>query len=69
MTRLTNAFSKKLENHAHAMALHFLYYNFVRVHQTPKVSPAMAAGVTSQLWEIADIVNVLEAWEGKHEET
>jgi hypothetical protein len=62
MTRLTNAFSKKMENHAHAMALHFLYYNFVRIHQTLKVSPAMA-GVSKRLWEMSDIVNVLEAWE------
>jgi IS1 family transposase len=63
MTRLTNAFSKKMENHAHAMALHFLYYNFVRIHKTLKVTPAMAAGVTDRLWEVADMVNVLEAWE------
>jgi hypothetical protein len=67
MTRLTNAFSKKMENHAHAMALHFLYYNFVRIHKTLKVSPAMAAGVTSRLWEMSDIVGVLEAWEAKRE--
>src|SRR5207302_4798066 len=46
MTRLTNAFSKKMGNHAHAMALHFLYYNFVRIHQTLRTTPAMAAGVT-----------------------
>jgi IS1 family transposase len=63
MTRLTNAFSKKMENHAHAMALHFLYYNFVRIHQTLRVSPAMAAGVTKRLWGMGDIVDVLEAWE------
>jgi IS1 family transposase len=63
MTRLTNAFSKKMENHAHAMALHFLYYNFVRIHKTLKVTPAMASGVTDRLWEVADMVNVLEAWE------
>ena len=63
MTRLTNAFSKKIENHAHAMALHFLYYNFVRVHQTLKVSPAMAAGVSKRLWEMSDVVDMLEAWE------
>ncbi len=63
MTRLTNALSKKMENHAHAMALHFLYYNFLRVHRTLRITPAMAAGVTKRLWEIGDIVDVLEAWE------
>ena len=52
-TRLTNGFSKKVENHAHAVALHFMYYNFVRIHKTLRVTPAMAAGVTDQLWEIA----------------
>ncbi len=61
--RLTNAFSKKLANHRHAMALHFLYYNFVRVHQTLKMSPAMAAGVTKRLWEMKDVVDMFEAWE------
>ena len=45
------------------MALHFLYYNFVRIHKTLKVTPAIAAGVTDRLWEIVDMVNVLEAWE------
>lgn len=63
MTRLTNGFSKKMENHAHAMALHFLYYNFVRIHKTLKVTPAMAAGVTDRLWEVADMVKMLETWE------
>ncbi len=63
MTRLTNAFSKKVENHADAMALHFLYYNFVRIHATLKVTPAMAAGVTDRLWEMGDVVSVLETWE------
>ncbi len=62
-TRLTNAFSKKAENHAHMVSLHMMYYNFVRIHQTLRCSPAMAAGVTTKLWEIADIVKVLEAWE------
>jgi hypothetical protein len=66
MTRLTNAFSKKMENHAHAMALHFLYYNFVRIHQTLKVTPAMAAGVTDRLWEMSDVVDLLEAFEASH---
>jgi hypothetical protein len=64
MTRLTNAFSKKVANHDHAMALHFLYYNFVRIHKTLRTTPAMAAGVTKRLWEIGDIVDVLEAWKG-----
>jgi hypothetical protein len=60
---LTNAFGKKVHNHACAMALHFLYYNFVRIHRILKVTPAMAAGVTDRLWEVADMVAVLEAWE------
>jgi hypothetical protein len=63
-TRLTNAFSKKIENHACAVALHAMYYNFVRIHQTLEVTPAMAAGVTSRLWEIGDIVDLLEVFEG-----
>jgi len=63
MTRLTNAFSKKAENHAHMMSVYFMHYNFVRIHQTLKVTPAMAGGVTNRLWEVADLVSVLEAWE------
>jgi hypothetical protein len=63
MTRLTNAFSKKAENHAHMMAIYFMHYNFVRIHQTLKVTPAMAASVTSRLWEMSDMVKVLEDWE------
>lgn len=59
-TRLTNAFSKKVENHAHAVALHMMYYNFVRIHKTLRVTPAMAAGVTDRLWEIADIAKLVE---------
>ncbi len=59
-TRLTNAFSKKVENHAHAVALHMMYYNFVRIHKTLRVSPAMAAGVADRLWEIADIAKLVE---------
>jgi hypothetical protein len=64
-TRLTNAFSKKVENHAHSVALFAMYYNFVRVHKTLRVTPAMAANVTKRLWEMSDIVDVLEAWEAK----
>lgn len=62
-TRLTNAFSKKFENHAHAVALFSTYYNFVRIHKTLRVTPAMAAGVTDKLWDIGDIVGVLTEWE------
>ncbi|MER9856902.1 MULTISPECIES: IS1 family transposase [unclassified Mesorhizobium] len=62
-TRLTNGFSKKVEAHANAVALHFMYYNFVRIHASLRVTPAMAAGVTDKLWEIADIVTLLEAKE------
>ena len=64
-TRLTNGFSKKIENHTAAVALHSMFYNFVRIHQTLKVTPAMAAGVTEKLWEISDVVGVIEAWEGE----
>jgi len=64
-TRLTNAFSKKVENHAHSVALFAMYYNFVRVHKTLRVTPAMAANVTKRLWEMSDIIDVLEAWEAK----
>jgi hypothetical protein len=48
------------------MALHSLYYNFVRIHKTLKVTPAMAAGVTDRLWDVTDMVNVLVAWEESH---
>lgn len=58
-TRLTNAFSKKVENLAHAVALHFMYYNFCRIHQTLRVTPAMEAGVTDRLWEIEDILELI----------
>jgi hypothetical protein len=54
-TRLTNAFSKKVANHEAAVALHFMHYNFVRIHQTLRVTPAMAAGVTDWLWSVEDI--------------
>lgn len=58
-TRLTNGHSKKLENHCAALAIFFLHYNFARLHTTIRCTPAMAAGVTSRLWSIADIVNLL----------
>jgi hypothetical protein len=58
-TRLTNAFSKKLENHAYAVAVHFMYCNFVRIHQTLRVTPAMEAGLATSPWTIADLVGLL----------
>lgn len=64
-TRLTNAFSKKAENHAHSVAIHTMHYNFVRIHQTLRCTPAMAAGVTTKLWELADMVAVLEERESR----
>jgi len=64
-TRLTNGFSKKVENHAHAVALHMMYYNFVRIHKTLRVTPAMAAGVSDRLWDIADIAKLVEEAETK----
>lgn len=57
-TRLTNAFSKKVENLGYAVALHFMYYNFCRVHQTLRVTPAMEAGVTDHVWSIEEIINI-----------
>jgi len=64
-TRLTNAFSKKVENHAYAVALHMMYYNFIRMHSKLRMTPAMAAGVSDRLWEIGDIVKLIEAAEPK----
>jgi len=59
-TRLTNAFSKKVENHAAAISLHFMYYNFCRVHQTLRSTPAMKAGVADHLWTVEEIVGLLD---------
>src|SRR5439155_7370393 len=58
-TRLTNAFSKKIENHAHSIALHYMHYNFVRVHRSLRVSPAMAASVTDHLWSIDELAALI----------
>ena len=60
-TRLTNGFSKKIENHIHALAIYFVHYNFVRVHSTTRVTPAMAAGLTDHLWSLDDVVALMEA--------
>lgn len=59
-TRRTNGFSKKTENHSHAVALHFMYYNFARIHTTLHVTPAMAAGVTDRLWSLEDIIQMAD---------
>jgi len=60
-TRLTNAFSKKVENHVWAIALHYMHYNFCRVHQTLRVTPAMEAGITDHIWEVSDIAALLDS--------
>ena len=62
-TRLTHAHSKKLENHHHAQALYFMYYNFVRVNQAIRMSPAIAAGIEARLWELADLVRLVDDYQ------
>jgi IS1 family transposase len=57
-TRLTNGFSKKVENLAYAVALHFMYYNFCRIHQTLRITPAMEAKITDHVWEIGDLLGL-----------
>jgi len=64
-TRLTNGFSKKVENHAAAVALHYMHYNFARVHQTLRMTPAMAAGLSGHIWELSEIVGLLDAADKK----
>lgn len=60
-TRLTNGFSKKLENHTHMVALYTVWYNFVRQHKTLRVSPAMAAGLADRLWTMEEVVEAIDA--------
>lgn len=60
MTRLTNAFSKKIENQGHAVALHFMHYNFARIHQTLRVTPAMEAGISDHVWSLEEIAGLLD---------
>jgi len=62
-TRLTNGFSKKIENHEYALAIYFMHYNFVRIHSSLRVSPAMAAGISDKLWSMDDVVALIEARE------
>jgi aromatic ring-cleaving dioxygenase len=61
-TRLTNAFSKKLENHRHSLALTFMHYNFCRKHSTIKTTPAQAAGVSDRQWTLANVVEMIDAY-------
>ena len=65
LTRQTNAFSKKLENHLHSLALYFVYYNFVRIHKTLRMSRAMAAGIVDKLWSVEDTVRLIEGYEDR----
>jgi hypothetical protein len=58
-TRLTNGFSKKVENHAHSVALHYMFYNFCRIHQTLKVTPAMEAGLSDHVWTLEELCTIL----------
>ncbi len=67
-TRLSNGFSRKLENHAAAVALNYFAYNFIKIHRTLRVSPAMAAGVTDRLWSVEDLVTLWEAYEQRRAE-
>jgi IS1 family transposase len=64
-TRLTNAFSKKIENHCHSLALYFVWYNWIRIHKTHKLTPAMSAGLTDKLMEMKDIVELMDGAEMK----
>ena len=65
-TRLTNGFSKNIEGHENAVALHFMHYNFCRVHQTTRVTPAMAAGVADHVWSIEEVVGLVAGAQREH---
>jgi len=62
-TRLTNGFSKKIENLEAAIALHFMYHNFYRIHQTLRITPAMAAGISDHIWEIKELLSLLRLFQ------
>ena len=62
-TRLTNAFTKKFENHCHMVALYAVWYNFIRIHKTLRVTPAMEAGVTDRLFTHEELVGIVDEWE------
>ncbi len=60
VTRLPNGFSKKLENHEHMLALHYMFYNFARIHRSLRVTPAMEAGVSDHVWEIEEVLAFMD---------
>jgi hypothetical protein len=60
-TRLTNAFSKKVENHVAAIALHYMHYNFCRIHQTLRITPAMSAGLTDHVWDVSEMLSIMNS--------
>jgi hypothetical protein len=68
-TRLTNAFSKKLENHEHAVALHFFVYNFITRHMTIRMPPALKVGVTDHVWSFEELVDLIDRAESEKEQT
>jgi hypothetical protein len=65
-TRLTNAFSKKIENHGGAVALHFMHYNFCKIHQTLRVTPAMEAGIADHVWSLEELIALLDSEKPSH---
>jgi hypothetical protein len=67
-TRLTNAFSKKFENHRHLVALYAVWYNFIRIHKTLRVTPAMEACVTDRLFAYEELVGIVDEWEASQKD-
>lgn len=59
-TRLTNGFSKKVENYVHVLAIHFMHYNFARIHESLRITPAMVAGVSDHIWSLEEIIGLLD---------
>jgi hypothetical protein len=67
-TRLTNAFSKKFENHCHMVALYAVWYNFIRIHKTLRVTPATEAGVTDRLFTYEELIGIVDEWEANQKD-
>jgi hypothetical protein len=64
-TRLTNAFSKKFENHCHMVALYAVWYNFIRIHKTLRVTPAIESGIVDRLFSFEDLIGIVDEWEAE----